>query len=83
MKIVFRDAGIFFRHQCELVLRHQMLVSNYFVKFFYSVETEADKTAGWKLATLGFEDIIDNSICLLFYLLFVLWERHCPQTSPT
>jgi hypothetical protein len=37
MKIVFRDAGIFFRHQCELVLRHQMLVSNYFVKFFYSV----------------------------------------------
>jgi hypothetical protein len=36
MKIVFIDAGIFFRHQCELVLRHQMLVSNYFVTFFYS-----------------------------------------------
>ncbi len=31
------DAGIFFRHQAELVLRHQMHLSNYFVKFFYSV----------------------------------------------
>ncbi len=29
VKIVFRDAGIFFRHQAELVLRHQMRVSNY------------------------------------------------------
>jgi hypothetical protein len=36
-KILFRDAENFFRHQCELVLRHQMQVSNYFVKFFYSV----------------------------------------------
>ncbi len=36
-KIVFRDAEIFFRHKAELVLRHQMRVSNYFVKFFYSV----------------------------------------------
>ncbi len=35
--IVFMDAGIFFRHQAELVLRHQMQVSNYFVNFFYSV----------------------------------------------
>ncbi len=34
VKIVFRDAGIFFRHQAELVLRHQMQMSNYFVKFF-------------------------------------------------
>ncbi len=31
------EAGIFFRHQAELVQRHQMQVSNYFVKFFYSV----------------------------------------------
>jgi CRISPR/Cas system endoribonuclease Cas6 (RAMP superfamily) len=36
-EIVFSDAGIFFRHQAELVLRHQMRVSIYFVKFFYSV----------------------------------------------
>ncbi len=36
-KILFRDAENFFRHQCELVPRHQMQVSNYFVKFFYSV----------------------------------------------
>ncbi len=35
--IVFMAAGIFFQHQAELVLRHQMKVSNYFVKFFYSV----------------------------------------------
>jgi hypothetical protein len=35
-KITIRDAEIFFRHQAELVLRHQMRVSNYFVKFFYS-----------------------------------------------
>jgi hypothetical protein len=27
----------FFRHLCELVLRHQMRVSNYFVNSFYSV----------------------------------------------
>ncbi len=26
-----------FRHLCELVLRHQMQVSNYFVNSFYSV----------------------------------------------
>ena len=38
-KIVFRDAEIFFQHQAELVLRHQMRVSSYFVKFFYSVPT--------------------------------------------
>ncbi len=33
------DAGIFFQHQAELVLRHQMRVSNYFVNSFYSVST--------------------------------------------
>ncbi len=38
-KIVFRDAENIFRHQAELVLRHQMLVSNYFVNFFYSAGT--------------------------------------------
>ncbi len=36
IKIIGRDAGIFFRHQAELVLRHRMQVSNYLVKFFYS-----------------------------------------------
>jgi hypothetical protein len=36
-KIVCRDVKNFFRHQSELVLRHQMQVSNYFVNFFYSV----------------------------------------------
>ncbi len=36
ISIVFMDAGIFFRHQAELVLRHPMQASNYFVKFFYS-----------------------------------------------
>jgi hypothetical protein len=35
--IFFRDVGNFFRHLCELVLRHQMQVSNYFVNSFYSV----------------------------------------------
>ncbi len=35
-KIIFRDAEIFL-HQAELFLRHQMRVSNYFVKFFNSV----------------------------------------------
>jgi hypothetical protein len=34
-KIFFRDVGNFFRHLCELVLRHQMRVSNYFVNSFY------------------------------------------------
>ncbi len=36
-KIFFSDVGNFFRHLCELVLRHQMRVSNYFVNSFYSV----------------------------------------------
>ncbi len=36
-KIFFRDVGNSFRHLCELVLRHQMRVSNYFVNSFYSV----------------------------------------------
>ncbi len=36
-KIIFMDAGNFFRHQAELVLRHQMRVSNYFLNSFYSV----------------------------------------------
>jgi hypothetical protein len=36
-KIFIMDAGNFFRHQAELVLRHQMRVSNYFVNSFYSV----------------------------------------------
>ncbi len=30
----FRDVRNFFRHLCELVLRHQMRVSNYFVTLF-------------------------------------------------
>ncbi len=40
-KIVCRDVENIFRHQSELVLRHQMQVSNYFVKFFYSVAYSA------------------------------------------
>ncbi len=36
-KIFFSNVENFFRHLCELVLRHQMLVSNYFVNSFYSV----------------------------------------------
>ncbi len=35
-KIFFRDVVNFFRHLCELVLRHQMRVSNYFFNSFYS-----------------------------------------------
>jgi hypothetical protein len=35
--MLFRDVGNFVRHLCVLVLRHQMLVSNYFVNSFYSV----------------------------------------------
>jgi hypothetical protein len=42
-KIFFRDVGNFFRHLCELVLRHQMRVSNYFVNSFYSVGARAIK----------------------------------------
>jgi hypothetical protein len=38
-KIFFRDVENFFRYLCELVLRHQMRVSNYFVNSFYSVPT--------------------------------------------
>ena len=38
-KIIFMDAGNFFRHLCELVLRHQMRVSNYFINSFYSDES--------------------------------------------
>ncbi len=33
-KIVFKDAGNFFRHQAELILRHPLRMSNYFVNFF-------------------------------------------------
>ncbi len=40
-KIFFRHVGNFFRHLCELVLRHQMRVSNYFVNSFYSVNLPA------------------------------------------
>ncbi len=41
-KIFFRDVGNFFRHLCELVLRHQMRVSNYFVNSFYSEIMRSD-----------------------------------------
>jgi hypothetical protein len=44
-KIFFRDVGNFFRHLCELVLRHQMRVSNYFVNSFYSAESEIKQGA--------------------------------------
>ncbi len=44
-KIFFRDVGNFFRHLCELVLRHQMRVSNYFVNSFYSVDDLFHNTA--------------------------------------
>ncbi len=36
-KIVFRDVGKIFPTPAELVLRHMMRVSNYFVNSFYSV----------------------------------------------
>ncbi len=39
----------FFRHLCELVLRHQMRVSNYFVNSFYSVATVSSRC--WYLST--------------------------------
>ncbi len=42
-KIFFRDVGNFFWHLCELVLRHQMRVSNYFVNSFYSVSFKIKK----------------------------------------
>ncbi len=51
-KIVFMDAGNFFRHLAELVLRHQMQVSNYFVNFFYSAKTNERRTLE-----------IDGSVC--------------------
>ncbi len=37
-KIFFMDVGNFFRYLCELVLRHQMPASNYFVNSFYSAD---------------------------------------------
>jgi hypothetical protein len=46
-KIFYRDVGNFFRHLCELVLRHQMRVSNYFVNSFYSVVSPV--TGVWSL----------------------------------
>jgi hypothetical protein len=45
-KIFFRDVKNFFRHLCELVLRHQMRVLNYFVNSFYSVETGGGRGGG-------------------------------------
>ncbi len=36
-KSVFMDAGNFFLHKAESVLRHLMWVSNYFINSFYSV----------------------------------------------
>jgi hypothetical protein len=41
-KIFCSDVENFFRHLCELVLRHPMRVSNYFVNSFYSV-----REVGW------------------------------------
>ncbi len=37
------DAENIFRHLAELVLRHRMQVSNYFVNFFYSVYLNWEK----------------------------------------
>jgi hypothetical protein len=36
-QIIYRDVENFFQHQAELVLRHPMWVSYYFIKFFDSV----------------------------------------------
>jgi hypothetical protein len=38
-----RDVRNFFRHLCELVLRHKMWVSNYFVSSFYSAYIASGK----------------------------------------
>jgi hypothetical protein len=54
VKIVSRDAGIFFRHQAELVLRHQMQMSNYFVKFFYNATLLDDLKPSSKHKMFGF-----------------------------
>jgi hypothetical protein len=45
IKIVFRDARIFFQHQAELVLRHPMQVSIYFAKLFYSAVWDEEEIA--------------------------------------
>ncbi len=45
-KIFFWAVGNFFRYLCELVLRHQMRVSNYFVNSFYRLAI-ADGWWGW------------------------------------
>ena len=58
VKIFFRDIGNFFRHLCELVLRHQMRVSNYFVNSFYSVDMA-------RLETSRFKKCCEN--CVLLY----------------
>ncbi len=56
--IVFMAAGIFFRHQAELVLRHQMQVSNYLVKFFYSM---GEVCFGWGFLTVYLWESIRNT----------------------
>ncbi len=55
-KTVFRDAENIFRHQAELVLRHPMLVSNYFVNFFYSVKLPDSIVLLTCFVVQGFQD---------------------------
>jgi hypothetical protein len=81
-KNLFRDAENFFRHQCELVLRHQMQVSNYFVKFFYSV-TKCQSLNGL-LALHRLHTQVNifgyTFLHLLIKLIMLLYILYCPPT---
>ncbi len=77
-KIFFRDVGNFFRHLCELVQRHQMRVSNYFVNSFYSVPSCHRPSANYSQAHSGnfgnFLRRLTLAFPIFFYTFFHLWK---------
>jgi hypothetical protein len=75
-EIVFMDAGNFFRHQAELVLRHPMQVSNYFVNFFYSAPLGpggGHTCFGGRGWSLGGPDSDEETETLVLYVNFDQW----------
>jgi hypothetical protein len=86
-KIFFRDVGNFFRHLCELVLRHQMRVSNYFVNSFYSVGGPSSYVTLQLRSTLNFLIYEENLISFLsvysvHFLSSIYSDTHCTSSQP-
>ncbi len=83
-KIVCRDAENFFRHQCELVLRHQMQVSNYFLKFFYSAPAKfRDRNFGLVSQWGGRRNLLVRMISTtLCAICITVYERSTRKGSP-